>query len=169
MERVLLLNQSYEPISILSWQKAIRLVILNKVEILREYDKSIRSKFLIFKMPAVIRLLNTFRRPRKKVKFNKLNVLARDSWHCQYCHQPFNTNELTFDHLIPRSKGGKTTWLNIITCCSECNSKKGNRTPQEAGMRLRKQPTIPDWIPIFSKTLSRKEIPEMWKDFCYLK
>lgn len=169
MERVLLLNQSYEPISVINWQKAISMLTLDKVEVIKEYeDKEVRSKFLVFKMPAVVRLIRAFKRPRKRVKFNKTNVLARDNWRCQYCYQKFSTSELTYDHVIPRSKGGKTVWENIVTCCTSCNGRKGDRLPQEVGLKLRKQPTRPDWVPIFSITLSRKRIPEIWKDFCYI-
>lgn len=168
MENVLLLNQSYEPISVINWQKALTLLFLDKVEVIKEYDdKNIRSRYLVLKMPAVVRLLRAFRRPRKRVKFNKTNVLARDRWTCQYCNQKFPSSELTYDHVIPRSQGGKTFWGNIVCCCQKCNSKKGNRTPSEAGMKLRKQPTRPDWVPIFSIVLSRGKVPEIWKDFCF--
>lgn len=168
MERVLLLNQSYEPISVINWQKAISLLVLDKVEVIEEYEgKNIRSKHIVFRMPAVVRLLKAFRRPRKRVKFNKTNVLARDNWKCCYCGQKFSTSELTYDHVIPRSKGGKTTWNNIVSCCINCNSKKGSRSLNESGMRLRKKPTRPDWVPIFSITLSRKKIPKIWKEFCF--
>jgi len=169
MERVLLLNQSYEPISVINWQRAISMLTLGKVEVVKEYDgKQIRSKYLVLKMPAVVRLLNIFKRPRKRVKFNKMNVLARDGWKCQYCNQKFPTSELTYDHVIPRARGGKTNWENIVMCCPKCNSKKKDRLPHEAGLKLRKLPTKPDWVPIFSVTLSRKQIPEVWKDFCYV-
>lgn len=168
MESVLLLNQSYEPISIINWQRAVSMLTLDKVEVIKEYEKKIHSRYVALKMPAVVRLLKAFKRPRKKVKFNKVNVLARDRWACQYCNQKFSTNELTYDHVVPRSKGGKTVWENIVTCCISCNGKKGNRLPQEVGMKLRKQPTRPDWVPIFSAALSRGQIPEIWKDFCYI-
>jgi len=169
MESVLLLNQSYEPISVINWQKAISMLTLEKVEVIKEYDnKKIRSRYVILQMPAVVRLLKAFRRPRKMVKFNKMNVLARDRWTCQYCNQKFSAGTLTYDHVVPKSKGGKTIWENIVTCCSVCNGTKGNRLPQEAGMKLRKRPTRPDWVPIFSASLSHGRIPEVWKDFCYL-
>jgi len=168
MERVLLLNQSYEPISVINWKKAITLVTLGKVEVVEEYNnKNIRSKFLILRMPAVVRLLRNFRRPRKRVKFNRQNILARDRWRCQYCGCKFVAKELTYDHVIPKSRGGKTCWENIVTCCMPCNSSKGDRTPQEANMRVRKQPTRPDWVPIFTISVSQMSIPEPWKEFCY--
>jgi len=167
MERVLLLNQSYEPISVISWKKAIVLLTLEKVEIINEYDRNIRSRFLVMKMPAVVRLLKAFRRPRKRVKFNRQNILARDRWRCSYCGKKFSAKELTYDHVVPKSRGGKTCWENIVTCCIPCNSKKGDKTPQEANMRIRKRPTRPDWVPIFTTSLSTKSIPEPWKQFCF--
>ena len=167
MEQVLLLNQSYEPISIIGWKKAITLVALEKVEIVEEYQRKVRSKYLTMKMPAVIRLLKMFRRPRKRVKFNRQNILLRDRFYCQYCKQQFPVKELTYDHVIPRSRGGKTCWENIVTCCNSCNTKKGNRMPQEVNMKVYRQPTRPDWIPIFIASLSQQVIPEPWKNFCF--
>jgi len=167
MKDVLLLNQSYEPISIINWKKAITLVTLEKVEVVEEYDRNIRSRFLVIKMPAVVRLLRAFRRPRKRVKFNRQNILARDRGKCQYCGIRYPAKELTYDHVIPKSRGGKTRWENIVTCCVPCNLKKGDKTPQEANMRIKKQPMRPDWVPIFTISLSKKTIPEPWKSFCY--
>ena len=167
MDRVLLLNQSYEPISVIGWQKAVRLLMLEKVEVIKEYENQLRSKYLTLRMPAVVRLLSAFRRPRKRVKFNRTNILARDRWKCQYCGQQFNMKELTYDHVVPRSRGGTTCWENIVTCCIFCNAKKGNKTPQEANLKLKKRPTRPDWVPIFSISLAKKTIPEVWKDFCF--
>lgn len=168
MDRVLLLNQCYEPISVISWQKAISLMVLEKVEIIREYNKELHSAHHIIKMPAVIRLFKAFKRPRKQVKFNKTNVLARDNLRCQYCNRQLPPSKLTYDHVVPKSRGGKTTWQNIVCCCEECNRKKGNLLPHEAGLKLNKKPTQPDWIPVFSVALSGENIPEIWKDFCYL-
>lgn len=169
MEQVLLLNQSYEPILTIGWKKAISMFFLGKVEVVKEYEREIHSKHLTIKIPAVVRLLNSFKRYKKKVRFNRMNVIARDNRKCQYCGKSFFPGELTLDHVIPRAKGGKTSWKNIVSCCSSCNVKKADRTPEEAGMRLIKQPITPDWLPIFSITLSWRQIPEIWKDFCYLK
>jgi 5-methylcytosine-specific restriction endonuclease McrA len=167
MERVLLLNQSYEPISIINWKKAIIMLTLGKVEVIEEYEKDIRSRFIIIKAPAVVRLLNIFSRPRKRVKFNRQNILARDRWCCQYCGKKFVSKDLTYDHVTPKSRGGSTCWENIVTCCISCNLKKGDRTPHEANMRIRKQPTKPDWVPIFTISISKSTIPDPWKSFCY--
>ncbi len=170
MERVLKLNQSYEPIEIINWQDAIRLIFLEKAEIVREYDdKKLHSAKDVFNMPAVIRLYSSFRRPRKRVKFNRKNIVARDRCRCLYCGNKFLPSELTFDHVIPRSRGGPTTWENIVSCCKPCNDKKADRTPARANMKLKKKPSRPDWIPIAALSLSKKHIPKPWRDFCYLK
>lgn len=167
MERVLVLDQSYLPISVIGWQKAMRLIALEKVEVVKEYDRDIRSAKQSWKLPAVIRFVKKFFRPRKMVKFSKQNVFARDRWRCQYCGKKFSPSELTYEHVVPKSKGGKTDWDNIATSCIPCNTRKGSNTPQEAGMRLRRTPTRPDWVPIFALKIAKGTVPEHWKDFCY--
>jgi 5-methylcytosine-specific restriction endonuclease McrA len=108
MDRTLLLNQSYEPIAAISWKRAICLVVLGKVETIEEYDWHIRSVKTSFRMPAVIRLIDPLRRHKKRIKFSKQNVFARDRWKCQYCGQKKSVDELTQDHIVPKSRGGKT-------------------------------------------------------------
>jgi 5-methylcytosine-specific restriction endonuclease McrA len=166
-QRVLKLNQAYQPIEIINWKRAIKLILLGKAEVIKKYDCVISYGRL--NVPSVIRLIKSFHRPKIKVKFNKHNVFARDSWQCQYCNQVFSPSELTIDHVLPRSRGGKSHFANVVTCCKECNSTKGGRTPQEANMLLHKNPTIPEWIPILTHIISKNSIPESWKDFCYLK
>jgi 5-methylcytosine-specific restriction endonuclease McrA len=167
MERVLKLNQSYEPIGIINWQEAIKLIFLGKAEVVKEYDKKLHSAKNVFNMPAVVRLYNSFRRPKQRIKFNRKNVIMRDKRRCQYCGRKFESSELTYDHVIPRSRGGKTEFENIVTCCIPCNAKKGDKLLHEIGFKLHKKPVKPDWIPIFSITLSGNNIPEIWRDFCY--
>ena len=167
MERTLVLNQGYEPISVIPWQKAICMLTLGKVELVETYEQDVRSVHLVFKMPAVVRLLHRIRRFRKEVKFSRQNVLARDRWRCQYCGERRPLSELTYDHVIPRSSGGKAAWENIVTACTECNASKANRTPQQAGMRLRRLPARPLWVPIFTLQISRRSMPEAWRDYCY--
>jgi 5-methylcytosine-specific restriction endonuclease McrA len=167
MERTLLLNQGYEPISVISWRRAICLMTLGKVEVVETYDRDIRSVRLVFKMPAVVRLLRAVGRFRTQVKFSRQNVLARDRWTCQYCGARPRTQELTYDHVVPRSRGGKTAWENIVTACVDCNTRKANRTPTQAGMRLRKTPVRPTWVPVFTIEISRTTVPDAWRDYCY--
>lgn len=167
----LLLSQSYEPVGTISWQRAVTLLTLGKVEVLEEYrDKLLRSRSWIIKMPAVVRLMYAFRRRNKhnEVKFSRFNILARDNWKCQYCEEKLTTQTVTYDHVIPRSKGGITAWENIVSACASCNGKKANRTPEEAGMPIRKKPKKPNWVPIFVVGEQRSSsLPEEWRNYLY--
>lgn len=168
MRSTLLLDQSYQPLDVITWQDAVRLITLNKAEVIEEYEDNIRSTFLIIKMPAVVRLINSFRRGKKKsVKFSRISIYARDGFKCQYCSLKGKMKDFTFDHVVPRSKGGKTNWENITTACVPCNTKKNNRTPAEAGMKLLKQPVKPDWVPIISLRLTQKSVPDQWASYLY--
>lgn len=166
MERTLLLNQGYEPLGTISWQRAICLLTLGKVEVVEEYDRDVRSVYLVVKMPAVVRLISRLRRRKQRVKFSRQNVLARDRWRCQYCGQKKKIAELTYDHVIPRSRGGKTCWENIVTACQDCNARKGDRTPEQAGMRLRSRPERPTWVPVFTIQLTGS-VPDQWASYLY--
>ena len=127
-----------------------------------------RSVTLIIKVPAVVRLLRSFRRHARPVKFSRVNIYARDNYKCQYCGKKASISELTYDHVVPRSHGGRTEWTNIVTCCVDCNRKKGGRTPDQAGMRLLKPPKRPDYLPnVVSITIGVKTAPEAWRDFLY--
>ena len=163
----LLLTQSYEPLKLISWQRALTLMTLGKVEVLEEYDRNVCTVSVIFKVPAVVRLLRAFRRHKKPVKFSRVNIYARDKYRCQYCGKKTSISELTYDHVVPRAQGGRTTWTNIVTCCYECNRRKGNRTPEQASMRLRTRPVQPRWIPAVAIRISTRSVPEAWRDYLY--
>lgn len=163
----LLLSAGYEPITVVSWQRAITLLTLGKVEVLVEYDRNVRSPTLVIKMPAVVRLLRVFRRHRQPVKFSRVNIYARDGYRCQYCGVKLPIADLTFDHVVPRARGGRTTWENIVTACVPCNARKSDRTPEQAGMRLRKKPVRPSWVPAMTLRLSTRSIPDAWQDYLY--
>ncbi len=165
--RTLLLSQSYEPIKVITWQRAITLLFLGKVEVIEEYGANIRSISLVIKIPAVVRLLRAFRRHQKPVKFSRVNIYARDGYTCQYCAARLGVAELTYDHVKPRSQGGTTDWTNIVTCCHECNRRKGGRTPVQAGMRLLAEPQQPRWVPAVTIRVSLRSVPEAWRDYLY--
>lgn len=165
--RTLVLSQGYEPVEIISWQRAITLLFLGKAEVIEEYDRNIKTTSIVLKIPAVVRLLRAFRRYRKPVKFSRVNIYGRDGYSCQYCGLKKSINELTYDHVVPRSKGGTTTWMNIVTACQDCNRRKANRTPAEAGMKLRKPPTQPTAVPTLVVTISRESVPDAWRDYLY--
>ncbi|MBX7144052.1 MAG: HNH endonuclease [Oligoflexia bacterium] len=137
---------------------------MGKVEVVEEYDHNIRSVSLIIKAPAVVRLLKFVKMGRKSPPLCRSNVLARDNFECQYCGRDLAPREATLDHVLPRSQGGKTTWENIVCCCSACNRKKGGRTPIEARMLLRTKPVRPDWLPVLNIRLNGR-IPISWQLF----
>lgn len=144
MSRVLLLNLSYEPISVIDWQKAIVLWILDKVEVLEFYDSVVRSAHASLKIPAVLRLKSYVRRPyQASMRFNRENIYLRDRNTCQYCGDVFSRRDLTLDHVVPVSQGGLRSWENLVAACRPCNQAKGNRTPSQAGMPLLREPFVP--------------------------
>jgi len=165
--RTLLLTHAYEPIKVISWRRAFILLTLGKVEVVEEYTDAVRTVSIVFKVPAVVRLLRAFRRIKKPVKFSRVNIYARDDYQCQYCGQRKPIADLTYDHVIPRAKGGKTTWTNIVTACYPCNFAKRDRTPQQAGMTLRRAPVQPTWIPAVTIRVSTHSVPDAWRDYLY--
>ncbi len=144
------------------------MVMLGKVEVIEEYERAIRGIRVSIYLPAVIRLNRFIRRKTPIVKFSRQNLYVRDRGVCQYCGTPFEHKELTYDHVVPRSKGGQTEWTNVVSCCTACNLRKGGRTPEEAGMPLIKKPKAPIWIPLLTKSLGIDETPSSWKDYLYL-
>jgi 5-methylcytosine-specific restriction endonuclease McrA len=167
MEQVLLLNLTYEPLRIISWQRAVRLLTLGKVEVVEETDQVIRSVSFVIRLPSVVRLLRLIRPKRPEVKFSRQNIYLRDNFRCQYCGARVSSSELNLDHVIPRSLGGQTTWENIVTCCIPCNVRKGGRTPESARMRLISKPARPARLPGLAITLSLQHSPESWRDYLY--
>ena len=167
MANVLMLSNSYAPLGTISWQRAITLLFTDKVEIIESYDGFIRSSTLVIKMPAVVRLLRVFRKFRSDTKFSRINVYSRDRWQCQYCGNKFGSDDLTFDHVVPKTQGGRTEWTNIVSACNFCNNKKGGRTPEQARMKLLKHPVMPKWIPSVQIQLSNKNTPSQWSDYLY--
>lgn len=167
MEQVLLLNVTYEPLKIINWKKAVTLLCLGKVEVIEEYHREVRSVSFAFKLPSVVRLLKLIKRPRSPIKFSRQNIYARDRNTCQYCGCRYPSEDLTYDHVLPKSRGGKTVWGNIVTCCVNCNRRKGGRTPEEASMKLVRKPTRPSWVPALRITIGFHRVPETWRDYLY--
>ena len=170
MEHTLVLNATYEPINIVSWKRALRLLFQGKVEVLAEYDQEIRSISFTIRMPSVLRLLKyvKVRKRHQHVKFCRANIYARDHHTCQYCGRKCSPDNLTFDHIIPAVMEGGKTWDNIVTCCIDCNHKKGGRTPEEAGMRLIRHPREPEWVPtMLHITIGIRAAPQAWRDYLY--
>ncbi len=166
--RTLVLDQGYQPHIIVRWQRAITMLFDRKVEVVEEYAQDIRSVSLTLKMPAVVRLLRAFRARKRRVRFSRLNVATRDGFRCQYCGDKLPLPSLTYDHVVPRSQGGRTTWENIVMACYACNAAKRDRTPRRAGMRLRKQPVKPKWLPAVAFRMDpSSRFPEAWASWLY--
>jgi 5-methylcytosine-specific restriction endonuclease McrA len=164
----LLLNSTYEPLSVISWQKAVSLWFTDKVEIVEDYDDfSLRSMTIEIKCPAVVRLLKYVKFKNRTAKFSRINVFRRDNFTCQFCRDQPGVPNLTFDHVLPRAQGGKTTWSNIVTACLPCNSRKGNRTPASAGMALLSKPVRPSETDRFRFSFSFPKTPDAWRDYLY--
>lgn len=138
MSKVLVLNASYEPLNITTWRRAVVLLIKDKAEQVEHNGKFVYAGL---PLPTVIRLRHYVQIPYKEIPFTRRNILHRDSYSCQYCS--YAGDELTLDHIIPRSRGGGDSWENIVAACVRCNVRKGNRTPKEANMPLHHQPRRP--------------------------
>jgi len=168
MEQTLLLNATYEPMDVVHWQRAMTLWCQGKVEIVETHDREVHAVTFSFKLPSVVRLLRCVRSKRRpEVQFTRANIYARDNYTCQYCRQTYATHELTFDHVLPVSRGGKRSWDNIVTCCLPCNRSKGSKTPHEAQMVLLRKPAKPAYTPVFRITLGMRKTPENWRDYLY--
>ena len=137
---VLVLNASYEPINVCAARRALVLVLKGVATAEEHAALHVHSACQAIRLPSVIRLLEYRRIPHQTRALSRKNILMRDRYTCQYCHRTLPSGELTLDHVIPRSRTGETTWENLVACCHPCNNHKGNRTPEEAGMRLARAP-----------------------------
>lgn len=165
--QTLVLDPGYRPAAVVSWQEAVSLWWSGKAEVVHEYDDEVRSAYLVIKVPAVVRLLKFFERDSKPVKFSRVNVYGRDNYRCQYCGAKKRIGELTYDHVLPRSQGGRTEWTNIVSACIPCNARKACRTPEQAGMKLLKKPVQPKAVPVVMVRLSRESVPDAWRDYLW--
>lgn len=175
MRKTLLLDASFSTISFIEFRRLIKLVVRNKIEILSNWDEEIHWESGKMFFPSVVRLYRFVPRIAKKMKFNRKGIFRRDSYLCMYCGIALSKSHITIDHVIPTSQGGENTWRNCVSCCFECNSKKGNRTPEQAGMPLILQPTEPtrsltseyiltkpkhnDWADYFPSVTIKQHIP----------
>jgi len=137
---VLVLNASYEPINICAARRALVLVLKGVASAEEHATHTVHSNRHTMLMPSVIRLLEYRRIPMQTRALSRKNILMRDRYTCQYCLKTSPSGELTLDHVIPRSRKGETTWENLVACCHYCNNRKGNRTPEEANMKLARAP-----------------------------
>jgi 5-methylcytosine-specific restriction endonuclease McrA len=145
-KQVLVLNASYEPLSLVSVRRAIVLLLREKAELLEVTRQVLRSSRQTIPVPLVIRLVHYVRLPHRKVPSTRSAVMLRDAYTCQYCGEIPGRHHLTVDHVIPRSRGGGHGWDNLVTACTRCNQKKGSLTPDEAGMHLVRRPVEPSYV-----------------------
>lgn len=159
---------SYFPLSLWSWQDTVKAVFMGRVSILSEYDREVHSPSFSMRLPSVIALkeyISTSRYPA----FTRFNVFLRDSFSCQYCGVRKPTPDLTFDHVVPRSKGGRTSWDNVVTACCSCNMRKGSQFLHQCGLHLRQKP----WRPLShqlqenGRSFPPNYLHESWRDYLY--
>ena len=156
---------SYFPLSLWSWQDAVKAVFLDRVSVVNEYEQSVRSASFEMPIPSVV-ALNDYVHQNRSPAFTRFNLFLRDGFECVYCDSP---HELTFDHLIPKRLGGKTHWENIVAACSRCNLKKGGRLLRDAGMRLRQKPFRPTMhqLQAQGRKFPPNHLHESWLDYLY--
>ena len=159
---------SYFPLSLWSWQDAVKAVFLDRVNIVSEYDEEVRSPTFAMKLPSVIALKQYVPLSRRPA-FTRFNGFLRDRFACQYCGDTPGTTELTFDHVIPRSRGGLTSWDNVVAACSSCNLVKGNRLPRDCGMVPATSPVEPSnhQLQNNGRAFPPNYLHESWRDYLY--
>lgn len=160
---VLVLNSNYEPLNVCTMRRAIALLLLGKAEVLSQRHAPIATGSGPYKAPSILKMRYQVRRPMPQLRLSRHAVLARDNYTCQYCG---SRRDLTIDHVLPRWTGGPHTWDNLVACCRRCNLKKGDKTPQQAQMKLARRPKRPHFIPYLAlpqylKAQSRED----WRDY----
>jgi 5-methylcytosine-specific restriction endonuclease McrA len=159
---------SYFPLSVWAWQDAVKAVFLDRVSVLNEYETAVHSPTVTMRLPSVIALKEYIPAARRPA-FTRFNVFLRDSFECQYCTDAMPAHDLTFDHVIPRSRGGRTTWENVVTACGPCNLRKGSKLPRECHMfpvQTPRQPT--SWeLQDNGRAFPPNHLHESWRDYLY--
>lgn len=156
---------SYFPLSLWPWQDAIKAAFLDRVSIVAEYDAEVHSPSIAMKLPSVV-VLRDYVKPARYPAFTRFNLFLRDQFSCQYCGAG---GEMTFDHVVPRSRGGRTTWENVVAACGRCNLKKGNMTVRQAGLALNRLPQRPTSSELQNKgrRFPPNHLHDSWMDFLY--
>jgi 5-methylcytosine-specific restriction endonuclease McrA len=163
--RTLLLTPWYFPIKVLRWEDAIKMLFEGTVDVVAEYEETVSSPSVTIRVPSVLRLRKLAHTQRRAVRFSRSNVYLRDGYCCQYCGKKKPARELSYDHVVPRSAGGRTIWTNIVTACRKCNTKKDSQTCDEAGMWPLNTPAQPRWLPMAAPRIDPNEAPEEWMVF----
>jgi 5-methylcytosine-specific restriction endonuclease McrA len=164
--QVLVLNATYEPMNVVSVRRAVLLLLKEKAKLVEAAEAELRSERMVLPVPLVIRLVYYVRIPHHfSLPLSRRTVMARDHYVCQYCGVQPGKGSLTIDHVLPRSRGGDTTWENVVTACGACNRHKGNRTPEEAGLHLLQRPGKPRYLAI--TLLAGASAPKVWDKYMY--
>ncbi len=164
-KNVLILNQNYEPLSVCSVKRAVILVFLGKAEIIEKYDGNmVRAVSVAIPVPSVVRLGFYIHVPNKRILLSRKNIIKRDGHRCQYCGD--NQKAMTVDHIIPRIYGGKDTWENLVCACISCNNRKGDHTPEQAGLALLRQPRRPTHITFIQQFIGISD--QRWRQYLFL-
>ncbi len=165
-ESALLLNATYEPMLVIPWQRAVTMLCIGKIEVLRSYETMLHSVAWSVPKPSVVRLMHFVRRRYRRVALTRRNIFMRDKHSCSYCAKRLKPGELTLDHVVPRSQGGAASWENLVSSCGPCNRKKGGRTPKQARMRLLQEPGRPEGLPVeYALNIANRNLPDQWHDF----
>jgi len=151
---VLVLNSNYEPLNVCNMRRAISLMLLGKAEVLAHHESPVSTIKGDYRAPSVLKMRYQVRRPMPQLRLSRHSVLARDNYTCQYCG--VRGKDLTIDHVVPKWAGGPHTWDNLVACCRRCNLKKGDKTPQQAHMKLARKPKRPHFVPYLSLPLYLK-------------
>ena len=162
--RTLILDGNFQPIRIVSWQRAIVLMILERGHVVEYYNKKIRSTHQSFQVPKVFQVKGVAKKRFFRLRPTRHNIFKRDNNTCAYCGLKFMQKDLTVEHIIPRSQGGNNSWHNLITACATCNNKKGANTPEQAKMPLLFKPTVPKWTPKMVLDIKKSEL-EIFRDY----
>ena len=162
--KVLVLNQSYEPLMVINAKRAIVLIIKEKVKMLEKYSENIRSVQNSFDLPSVIRLNFYVHLKYKDIVLNRRNILKRDDYRCQYCAK--QATPLTLDHIVPKNKGGKDSWENLVAACSKCNTRKGDTLLKHMDMKLLKKPRKPSKLFQLQTYVNKKQ--DNWKQYLFM-
>ena len=164
MASVLLLNATYEPLNVVSVRRAIVLLLKEKAEILEAAEQRIHAAEFSIPKPLVIRLVYYVRVPRTlKIPLTRRTLMVRDNYSCQYCGAQLSRSEMTMDHVVPKVRGGETTWDNVVCACKACNARKGAKSLKEANMQLRKKPARPEYVAVV--LLSRSSTEDVWDKY----
>jgi 5-methylcytosine-specific restriction endonuclease McrA len=164
MQDVLVLNSNYEPLNVCTMRRAVSLMLLGKAEVLQHRSAPLPTAGGDYVAPSVLKMRYQVRRPMPQLRLSRHSVLARDQFTCQYCG--LRARDLTIDHVLPRWAGGPHTWDNLVACCRRCNLKKGDKTPQQAHMKLARSPKRPHYVPYLSLPLYLKaQNRNEWRDF----